>query len=46
MAIKKSKRQKQTNIKTSPQQRTAQIAFAVFALILILSMVLTAISKF
>jgi hypothetical protein len=46
MAIKNSKNKKETKYTTTPQQRTAQIIFAVFALILIASMVLSAISNF
>ena len=43
MAIRKSKKQKQANLKSTPKQRMMQIFLAGFALILILSMVLTAI---
>ena len=46
MAIKNSKNKKQTKISVSPQQRTAQIIFAVFAVILIASMVLSAVVNF
>jgi uncharacterized membrane protein len=46
MAIKKTKRQKQAAPKTSRQQRIMQILLALFAIVLILSMVLTAIAKY
>ncbi|MBE0669384.1 MAG: hypothetical protein IH588_02245 [Anaerolineales bacterium] len=49
MAAKNSKNKKQiktTETKTSNQNRAAQIVFAAFAIILILSMVLSAIAKF
>ncbi len=40
-----SKNKKQTKTTENGSQRTAQIFFAVFAIILILSMVLSAVSK-
>ena len=46
MAIKNSRNKKETKTTSSPQQRTAQIIFALFAVILIASMVLSAISNF
>ncbi len=49
MAAKNSKNKKQikpAETKTPNQNRAAQIFFAVFAIILILSMVLSAVSKF
>ena len=49
MATKNSKNKKQNKtVETKPnnQNRAAQIFFATFAIILILSMVLSAISKF
>ncbi len=49
MATKNSKSKKQTKpaeTKAPNQNRAAQIFFAAFAIILILSMVLSAVSKF
>jgi hypothetical protein len=46
MSSKTVKNKKQTQPATNASQRSAQILFAVFAIILILSMVLSAISKF
>ncbi len=47
MAGKNSKNKKQGNAaEVNSRQRRAQIFFAVFAIILILSMVLSAVSKF
>jgi hypothetical protein len=43
--ITSNKKQKKS-VETTPQQRSAQILFAVFAIILILSMVLSAVAKF
>jgi hypothetical protein len=46
MTIKNSKNKKQTKSTTTPQQRAAQIVFALFAVILIASMVLSAVGNF
>lgn len=46
MAGKISKNKKQTQTAQSGSQRAAQIFFAIFAIILILSMVLAAVAKF
>ena len=46
MAVKNTKKRKTSRVKPTSGQRTAQILFAVFALILILSMVLSAVAKF
>jgi hypothetical protein len=46
MTGKISKNKKQARATENKQNRAAQIMFAVFAIILILSMVLSAISKF
>ena len=46
MSGKISKNRKQTKTIENGSQRTAQIIFAIFAVILILSMVLSAVSKF
>lgn len=46
MTIKSPKNKKQTKNTTSPQQRAAQIVFAIFAVILIASMVLSAVVSF
>ena len=48
MAGKTTKNKKQTKPveKVNTSQRTAQIMFAIFAIILILSMVLSAVAKF
>ncbi|MFN8413712.1 MAG: hypothetical protein U0Z26_15120 [Anaerolineales bacterium] len=46
MAIKTSKNKQPKKLTTTKSQRTAQIVFAAFAVILILSMILTATSKF
>ncbi len=43
---KSTKTKKQTKTVDNPQRRSAQILFAIFAIILILSMVLSAVSKF
>jgi len=46
MAGKNSKNKKLTKPVESGSNRSAQILFAIFAIILILSMVLSAVSKF
>jgi hypothetical protein len=46
MATKTSKAKKQPKPVENAQKRSAQILFALFAIILILSMVLSAVSKF
>ncbi|MCC7118148.1 MAG: hypothetical protein IT310_06445 [Anaerolineales bacterium] len=46
MAIKNSKTKTQKKLTTTPQQRTAQIVFAIFAIMLILSMVFTSLAGF
>jgi len=46
MAIKNSKNKNQNKYTSTPQQRIAQIIFAVFAIIVIASMVLTAIVSY
>jgi hypothetical protein len=46
MSGKIAKNRKQTKAPENRSQRTAQIIFAIFAVILILSMVLSAVSKF
>jgi len=46
MPGKISKNKKQTKTVESSSKRSAQILFAIFAVILILSMVLSAVSKF
>jgi hypothetical protein len=46
MSVKTTKNKKQTKAPEKNQQRSAQILFALFAIILILSMVLSAVSKF
>ena len=46
MATKIVKNKKQTKTVENSQRRSAQILFALFAIILILSMVLSAVSKF
>jgi hypothetical protein len=46
MAGKNSKTKKQSKPVESGGNRSAQILFAIFAIILILSMVLSAVSKF
>jgi len=46
MATKIQKTRKQTKPAENAQRRSAQILFAVFAIILILSMVLSAVTNF
>lgn len=46
MAIRTNKPKTQNKTETQPRQRAAQIFFALFAVILILSMVLSAVSTY
>ncbi|MBK8617241.1 MAG: hypothetical protein IPN96_09045 [Anaerolineales bacterium] len=46
MPGKSSKNKKQTKSPETTQNRTAQIVFAIFALILILSMVLSSVANY
>jgi hypothetical protein len=46
MTIKNPKNKKEGKTTSSPQQRAMQIIFAIFAVILILSMVLSAVVTF